>query len=673
MATYCVPQLSNVPGFPASEFDWWRQAPNPASLRYYPDNPNWLGAFSLSEGSGQGNSNTPNGAGANRHVQFRALKGMAPKPVNGDWVQGDHLFLSWVIRVASLDTMIDRLNIVLGDGANYVALQVKLASTSSTVAGMENNGIYSYRMHSCSVSAAGAISLVNPALGGTFDLETTGRMWVDVTSPTRQLDTKWAFQVAIPLNQPWAPSLLTLPQAGAFKLWYEVWISLPGRTVPYQIPATPTSVITTAPLQIVPAGLQITHMLDMSTGAANCTDGVKIDWGSVGARNVAAGDPPRTGTTDIRLDLGQDYPPNKAMPANGGTLYNEGYTPNVAQTRFQNQLFAQPTFPAGLSQAQREAVRARFSLANWGSQISQLTGSSWRPIPGGEDVHYTDAQGDMRFVWPLPGPGGADSFTTTLVRNINKYLNHVWNNTLAQVPDAQHPHQCMLVEISSTDSSVIITRSSIYQNMNVSRASVSRDVAQISVVGLQPISAQPRDVYLYLQTFNMPKVATDPDLKRLRREFDAVSVIGGTKPPVYENEVEDIAAFYPTYIVHAFHDTGKTMKLEDGREVPILRPQTSFGYFALHTGNLYGWETRLYGAEKITENLYRVRVPNNGTVNVETAIQARESANEQPLPPDEIPGCCNGLAAWLDTKGPIGRALARVVRLVCKLLGQPTT
>jgi hypothetical protein len=116
------------------------------------------------------------------------------------------------------------------------------------------------------------------------------------------------------------------------------------------------------------------------------------------------------------------------------------------------------------------------------------------------------------------------------------------------------------------------------------------------------------------------------------------------------------------------------MRLEDGRHVPILRPQTAFGYFVLHEGSLYGWETRLYGAEKISENFYRLRVRNNGAAYVEPAIQARESAADVPLPPDGVPGKktgrCRRLIAWLESKGPIGWFIALFVRLICWLFGQ---
>lgn len=679
-ATYfCIPDLSGVPGS-SGQFDWWTVSPpdptgvtpvptpsdpGPNPIRHYPDNPDWLGAFSLSEGDG-----------ANRDMQFRALKGA----IAGQ----QYLFLSWVIRISDLNAAIDRVNIVLGDGTNYVAIQPRLNSSSSQVAGTQDAGFYTYRIHNCTVSGS-AISQVNPALSiDGAAIETTGRMWVDVTSPGRLLQTKWAFQVAIPLGVAWAPSALTLPVSGPFKLWYEVVASLPGSTlVRYLVPPPASPLVpvnTTSVLQVVPTGLQSGHMLDMSTGTADCVAGVTISYSGIGVRNVDG--TARTNPYAIQLDLGQPYPPNLAATTNGASLYPESHTPNVSLPQYQNQFYAQPDV-SGLTVTQQAAVRARFSLANWGSQLSVATASSWRPVPGGDAVAYQPALGEARFIWPLPGPGGtADSFTTTLVRNINKYLNHVWNNTLASVPAAQSPHQCMLVELSSTDSSVAITRSSLYVNMNITSASVAREPARISIEDLAPIGTRPRDVYLYLQTFNMPKVVKDGNQKGILRTFDArrgmtavrgpqASAGDGEGPGGYE--VEDIAAWYPTYIVHVYHDTGEEMTLEDGSRVPVLRSQTAFGYFVLHEGGLVGWETRLYGAEKITDNFYRLRVPNNSAAYVETAIQARESETEAPLPPDGIPGGtsrCRRLVAWLKTKGIIGKILAMIVALICRLLGQ---
>lgn len=624
MPTFCIPTLSGLPGIPTSDLDWFSAAPDPTLLRWYPDNPLWLGAFSLSQGNG-----------ANRDVLFRALKGT----LGGT----NYLLLQFVARTSSLDdSNIDRVNVLLGvPGGNYLAFQARLNTASQTVAGTENAGTFTYNVKSCSV-AGGVVSVLNPGTNSAGDIETTGRMWVDVTSPTRNIGLKWAFQVAIPLGAAWGgaslPSQLTLPAAGAFKMWFEITTSIGDMAVPHQWP--PTAPQTATVLEVIPqGGILETDMLDLSTGAG-CTEAVKLISSNVGSRAVPGG-APRPNTHTIKLDFGKPYPPLSAP-------YDENHTPNVTNVENQNEFFAAPTFPGGTTVPQKESIRATFSLANWGSQYSIPTPASWRAIPGGTDVIFQNANNDCRFAWPTAAePNGPGSFVKTLVNNINRYLN-AWAASLPFPAGSQNPHQCMLVELSSTDANVVITTSSVYTNMNIVDASTFRRFAEISVVGAPPISVVPRDVFLHVQKFNMPQIVKRGEEPRIPTNFNrntfkfSATATGGEQP----TEVEDIAAFVPTYTVHGYMDTGKLLALDNGDKVKILQPQTAFGYFVSHTGELHGWETRLYGAEKLEENLYIVRVPNNGSVHVETAIQARENENEAPLPDDGRkdlhPGGCFG-------------------------------
>jgi hypothetical protein len=643
MPTFCVPNLSSLPGSPASDFDWWSAAPDPNLLRYYPDNPNWLGAFALSEGNG-----------ANRDKLFRVLKGN----LGGT----NYLLLEWVVRTSMLDTGIDRVNVLLGTGGNYVAFTAKINTASSTVAGTQNANIFTYRINSCSV-AGNVISVVNPATQDGADIESTGRMWVDVVSPTRLIQTRWGFQLAIPLGANWgAPGIaLNLPASGAFKMWFEIWSSVGGMGVPQQWPTTAPQ--TNSVLQTIPVGITEAQLMDMSTAGAGCTDGVKLTgWTNTGSRE-APGGAVRSDTNTVQLDLGKPYPPNNKP-------YNESINPDRTNVEHQNQFFAKPTFPADLlgganpaeiaaRLAQRQSVRATFSLANWGSQYSDPTSASWRPIPGGTDVQYIDANGEAHFVWPGPAePNGNGSFLATLVRNINKFLNNDPGN---KPPGAQNPHQCMLTEISAVDPSVVITTSSTYTNMNIAGASTFRRAAEISVVGAPPISAQPRDVYLFVQKFNMPPVVPrgdgnggdggdrpPPDINSLANPKPIVGAATFAAAPRQTPDVEEIVGFVPSYTVHCYIDTGKKLELANKSKVAILQPQTAFGYFVQHDGDLHGWETRLYGAEKLAEDFYVVRVPNNGSVMVDTAIQARETPSEAPLPPDgdvKPPDKCKGCLA----------------------------
>ena len=610
MPTFCIPTLSGLPGIPASDLDWFSAAPDPNLLRWFPDNPLWLGAFSLSQGNG-----------ANRDVLFRALKGV----LGGT----NYLLMQFVARTSSLDdSNIDRVNVLLGvPGGNYLAFQARLGTSSQTVAGTDLSGAYTYRVKSCSV-AGGVISVVNPGTNTDGDIETTGRMWIDVTSPTRLIQTKWAFQVAIPLGAAWGgpglPSQLTLPAAGAFKMWFEMSTSIGDMAVPHQWPTTAPQTATI--LDLIPTGILETDMMDLSTAGAGCSDAVKLISSNVGTRAVPGG-APRPNTHTIKLDFGKAYPPLSAP-------YDENHTPNVTNVENQNEFFATPTFPGGMAVADKESVRATFSLANWGSQYSTPTPASWRPIPGGTDVNFQNANNDCRFAWPTAAePNGPGTFVKTLVNNINRYLN-AWAGGVPFPVGSQNPHQCMLVELSSTDPDVVITTSSVYTNMNIVDASVFRRFAEISVVGAPPIDVVPRDVFLYVQKFNMPQIVKPGEEPRPPTDFNRDSFRLAAPGRPQSNDVEDVAAFIPTYTVHGYMDTGKFLTLENGDKVKILRPQTAFGYFVNHVGELHGWETRLYGAEKLEENLYIVRVPNNGVVHVETAIQARENPNELPLPED---------------------------------------
>ena len=45
------------------------------------------------------------------------------------------------------------------------------------------------------------------------------------------------------------------------------------------------------------------------------------------------------------------------------------------------------------------------------------------------------------------------------------------------------------------------------------------------------------------------------------------------------------------FVVHAYHDTGKKINIE-GKSQPVLSPKTDFGYYASHTGQLTGWNSK---------------------------------------------------------------------------------
>jgi hypothetical protein len=619
---WCIPNLSSLPGSPAGDFDWWSAPmPDPLLMRYYPDNPNWLGAFALSENNG-----------ADRDVLFRVLKGN----LGGQ----NYLLMQWVTRVSDNVITVDRLNCLIGvPGGPYLAFNAKLVDGSQKICGKNDppDNAFTYKINSCAVDGMGNITVVNPADSASGDIEGTGRMWVIATTPNRNIPSKWAFQVAIPLGANWGggavPTPINLPASGTFKLWFEMLTSVdmgmgnPPGVVRHQWPRTAPNTADTA--HTLPPVINESDLLDMSTNpAAMCKTGVTLSSANVGTHNPDG--TARANAYQVKLDLGQPYPPNT-----GG--YNTNYTPDFNGNDHSNMFFAKPTFPGGFVQAQKESIRASFSLANWGSQFSEVTAASWRPIISNQ--LYSDAQGEARHKWPDPNVPADVTLATTMVRNVNAYLNA----TFAGGPPplgSQNPHQCMLVELTSDDPNIVIQTSSIYANMNIVSASTYRRMAEISVVGAPVLSPKPRDVYLYIQKYNMPPVVKPND----KPPGNVVGGVNLDRQPSYVStgpplpwDVEDLAAQVPTWTIHAYIETGKFYRLDDGTKAPILQPQTAFGYYVQHDGDLYGWETRLYGAEKLSDTCYVMRVPNNGTAHVETVIQARANASEAPLPAEGKP------------------------------------
>jgi hypothetical protein len=199
------------------------------------------------------------------------------------------------------------------------------------------------------------------------------------------------------------------------------------------------------------------------------------------------------------------------------------------------------------------------------------------------------------------------------------------------------------------------------------------DTAKISIVGLDSVEGMgpARTVYLYVETKNLPRSlgssAGVPDSVIFPRNparlgprqgaaevptrpgsrIDTVGHRIDTVPPaVWDTLVVPAASgererllrsaeesgvlpwhlmegLMPTYKVHAYHETGDSAVVE-GVKRPILRPQTSFGYWVDYRGELRGWNHSIEGVgttlEKIAPNWYKLSIPHHGTATVRVAI-----------------------------------------------------
>jgi hypothetical protein len=123
-------------------------------------------------------------------------------------------------------------------------------------------------------------------------------------------------------------------------------------------------------------------------------------------------------------------------------------------------------------------------------------------------------------------------------------------------------------------------------------------------------------------------------------------------PPLEKDPYAKLRETKPTYQVHAFYDTGRTLT-HKGRTFKILAPESSFGYFVDHQGELVGWRHELTGAQQIAPDYYRIAVPENGDATITTTIEAIEPRRwslslhaGQNDPRGDLGRNCSGDTSW---------------------------
>jgi Putative peptidoglycan binding domain len=580
MTQVLIPRATGVPGN-FTPPDWLSNTPPPFDGS--PDDPRWVASYANSFGDGVDQV----------QVLFRGLTDAAKTK----------LLLSWLVNVDPLVTPgQDSLYVGFGtaDGLHAVLVTVQLATVESTTFGTFPK-VYTPKIQLFSNGTWSDITLTPNELGNSWFVTGT-RAWINYGSAK----TPWAIQMVVPVGQVLnpksaAPDQITLQAAAKFKMWYDVVLytpfeNQPPPVIPYFLPGTQD--LGSNP----PANLTPNIWADASV--SNDVQPVGISIG-IHAFDVGTQNPDfssRNNSSEVHWD-----------PSKQDASYDPNHKPPIIHS---NIFYAKPTFPGtpDYDINRKKQVQARFRMANWGSSIGAITPQSWQDIPGGVGVSWSPDHGECAFPWPtqveLTGSPAQTGPTLKLLDLFN-------NGTTTR-------DQCLLVQLSSSFDGEIFLNDSFRQNMTLVGASKFSRSAEISVVGLEPFSLAPRDVYLYLETVNMPTRVIDesPPQSPPIEEPRLLSTRGGR---------QDV----PTYRVHVYHDTGKRTTL-GGVSRPILKPQSSFGYFAQHDGNLIGWAARLHGAIRIAENFYLLRVPNNGVAKVNTVIQAIENANEPIDPEDPI-------------------------------------
>jgi len=611
MPTFCLPVGGGVP-WAGGPPDWWNPADAAAPYNPSTDDPHWRGAFERTNGSGGGTQ-----------AFFRGINGTAGGTTN--------LYLSWVVLLnMPIVPGTTQLWVALSAGPGSDALRLELGPPNAS--GSQASATYD---RSVSGLKAGTSNWIQSIPTPTW-LATQTRAWtnpkVSANAPM-QSALAWAFELVVPLGTNLDPTNtvnVTLAPGTPFKLWYSMILkldpNLPNGAVEINFPSSVYSVnVENSP--------DVTQWADYRPAATpadpGCSaTGITIQYGDIGTNDddgSATGAPRFTaGTRDqyeIKLDLSDP-------------------TPNANPPNHDNHFFASPEFPAGTPDPEKAAVTARFRLADWGTTIGTPTTLSWTDLPGGDAVPYDTAAGQCHFLWPTNADLG-NPLTQQLLSDFRS--------------GAKEPHQCMLVELSSTFGTETFLQDSVYANMHVVGASRVTREAVVDVRGLAPLGLEPRDVVLWVQTNNMPATIElggnggdgGPQIdERLAavQGGDGQAAGGGDGQgdgQAMGGTVDQLAQTLPTFTVQPFYDTGlRTTRFGDGPQ-PIWRPMTSFGFFAIHEEGspitpLTGWASQLQGAKRLADNLYLLEVPNGGTAKITTVVQALEPGETaDPLPPIE--------------------------------------
>jgi hypothetical protein len=599
MQTTCIPYGDGGAYAPGPPTWWLASGTGFARFNTWVDDPRWLGSTSITYGQG-----------ATKELQFRALY----NPQTG---ANRYVYLSWWFK-AALDTSTNpnainnRLYVGLRSASGTGGLLMKIEMQGGTAQVTSSASRRSVALFP--VNADGSFGAqIAPSPTWSDDV----RVWVDDTtdqstqippSPNNPEANNWAIHVRVPIDVPLGTGV-TL--GSSFNLWYELLQGTPKNPTTPGSPGAPGNPVIsyTWPrstsmqsfgvesngfVERVPATLHWPPFKLNEPGNTCQSFGIDIEWPDIKVTNPAA---PAGSTNQINIGVANTF---SATPTNS---YNS-MPPRSVNT---------------------EDLHARFRIANWGIQPTMpdqpdpSTGA-WTTVGGLGNVQQLGGSIAQGSKWNLTGN---------------------WNPTALDFPATRSRHQCVMVELFGTNLDFI--HSSAFINTRIAPASIFEDEAEVSTVGLAQALAPNRDVYLSVQTYNMPTqmdpgTGTRPGLdteKLPEKQFNAKTIEQYETPDQIvertrlRSREEIVLASEPTYVTRGYFDTGRRITL-DGLERQVLQPMVSFGYRMDHQGPLYGWDHRLDGpqnvVEKIGPNFYRVSVPNNSVVKIKTKIMAKESA-----------------------------------------------
>jgi hypothetical protein len=457
----------------------------------------------------------------------------------------------------------------------------------------------------------------------------------------------------------WAVTLqidTTAIAAGPVQMFFGSRINTsPGTTV--ILTSSPQFSASNPEIGDTPAGASVTGWLNFDPLGNACPGGITISPSTVGVWN---------GSTITNAVNTCPIPPNPP----GTTCTNK------FRVEAQNVPAGAPVF----------GVIPRIRVADWGSMIADPN-APWIDFGIPANV-FTQPQsyftGNPQWAWTPSGATTVDIDYTCALNPGARYC--------PAVPGSTQPHQCMLFEIGIapgvTGAGWNIQTAAVFQNMEFGTLSKLSEPARITLKGLQALTgaAADRDIYVYLQTQNLPPHGRAP-MELPEREMASAQQYSMHPPPIPRARVDikggqaptgatpglldlplltgdqALASVYPTYRVFPYYDSGKTMVVK-GKTQKILVPMTPFGLYLDHKGTFYGFNHSLEfldaNAEEVAPHFYRIHMRNEGEIHVRTNVSAEEQPpGVQPPPPVDHGHHCDcrmvGTPGWsLPSIGAVG-------------------
>ncbi len=339
-------------------------------------------------------------------------------------------------------------------------------------------------------------------------------------------------------------------------------------------------------------------------------------------------------------------------------------------------------------------VRPRFRIADWGSTIADRKNAPWKDVGDPAGIAVFDAPVGTFTAsgsgWAWQEVAASGKFDATIDFQCDKGAEAYCPLLSTPVPtQPASNHQCLLVELGlpmgSTDE---INTPAVYRNLNFYSLSELKENARIDLKGLASASgkAQDRDVYLYVETLNMPahgekplwlpaedmaraaELAKNPpripraegpeadlqnklaakhlsreaaaqrldqikrELARLGRLVAGKAQLAGVPASslVSMSPEQILESVWPTFKIWPYIDTGET-NTKGGKTTKVMAPMVPFGYHLSHDGAFYGFEHELSAGDptvqitKLSDRWYKLRIKSEGSALVTTRVEAAET------------------------------------------------